>query len=119
MNNKLHFSLHEKEQENEVPTYDELVKQVDMMELSSDANIDDMIAVEIDYQTNYTKKDLDKIAEYYGINKRQKKTELIENIVLFEKDQHNIEIVYKRKKLWSYLEEIKSDKYLSRYLIFD
>ena len=31
----------------------------------------------------------------------------------------NIEVVYKRKKMWSYIEEIKSDKYLSRYLIFD
>ena len=31
----------------------------------------------------------------------------------------NIEIVYKRNKLWSYIQEIKCDKYLSKYLIFD
>ena len=46
MNNKLHFSLREKECDNDIPTYDELVKQVDMMELSSDANIDDRKFIE-------------------------------------------------------------------------
>ena len=34
-------------------------------------------------------------------------------------DVINKEIVEKRKRLWSYIEEIKIDKYLSKYLILD
>ena len=31
----------------------------------------------------------------------------------------NIEIVYRRKRLWDCIEEIKGDKYLSKFLILD
>ena len=121
----LNFFLNEKESNRKIPTYEELLNEVNSKHGTIDTdsdNIDvdnDMIAREIDYQTNYTKKDLDKIADYYNLNKRKKKMELVEDIVQFENDMLNIEIVYKRKKMWSYIEEIKSDKYLSRYLIFD
>ena len=83
-------------------------------------DMDDYIALELDYQTNYIKKDLDKIADYYEISKRKKrKMELIEDIVLFEKDPSNIEKVMQRKKMWMYFEEIKKDKYLRQFLILD
>jgi hypothetical protein len=72
------------------------------------------------HQTNYIKKDLEKIADYYEISKRKKrKDELVEVIVLFEKDPVNIQKVYQRKKLWKYMEEIKKDKYLRQFLILD
>ena len=84
------------------------------------AGMDDYIASELDYQTNYIKKDLERIADYYEISKRKKrKDELIEDIVLFEKDPVNIQKVYQRKKLWRYVEEIKKDKYLRQFLILD
>ena len=84
------------------------------------AGMDDYIATELDYQTNYIKKDLERIADYYEISKRKKrKDELIEDIVLFEKDPVNIQKVYQRKKLWRYIEEIKKDKYLRQFLILD
>jgi len=126
-NNNLSFSLHEiddKGKEEEGVTYSDLVQQVDYMEMCSTVAMDDYIAQEVEYQTNYTKKELDKIAEYYEINKRKsrgtkKKQELMEDIVFFEKATENVEIVYRRKKLWSYIEEIKADKYLSKYLIFE
>ena len=51
------------------------------------------------------KKDLERIADYYGLSKRKKKKdELIEDIVIFEKDPINIEKVYQRKKMWKYIE---------------
>ena len=101
-------------------TYDDLIKEVDHMEMISAVNMDDIIALEIDYDTNYLKKDLERIAEYYEISKRKKrKNQLIEEIVLFEKNPENIEIVFRRKKLWSYIEEIKNDNYLSKFLILD
>ena len=84
------------------------------------AGMDDYIATELDYQTNYIKKDLEKIADYYEISKRKKrKDQLVEDIVLFEKDPVNIEKVYQRKKMWRYIEEIKKDKYLRQFLILD
>jgi vacuolar-type H+-ATPase subunit C/Vma6 len=117
------FSLQEtcsdKNDEN-IISYEDLVKEVDLMEMTSIIGMDDYIAMEVDYQTNYLKKDLDRIADYYEISKRKKRKEqLVEDIVLFEKDPENIEIVFQRKKLWSYVEEIKSDKYLSKFLILD
>ena len=117
----LSFSLQEVSKENqEEVTYADLLKEVDYMEMCSTVAMDDYIAQEVEYDTNYTKKELDKIAEYYEISKRKKKKhDLIEDIVVFEKEPANIETVYKRKKLWGYIQEIKADKYLSKYLIFD
>ena len=43
------------------------------MEMSQVVNMDDYIALEIDYQTNYLKKDFERIADYYEISKRKKK----------------------------------------------
>ena len=84
------------------------------------AGMDDYIASELDYQTNYIKKDLERIADYYEISKRKKrKDQLVEDIVLFEKDPVNVQKVYQRKKMWRYIEEIKKDKYLRQFLILD
>ena len=104
----VHFFLHEESKgeknESEV-TYEDLVKEVDLMEMTSTVAMDDYIALEIDYQTNYIKKELERIAAYYGISKRKKnKGQLVEEIVIFEKDPENIEIVYRRKRLWDCIE---------------
>jgi hypothetical protein len=119
----IHFFLQEecKEKKNDnVVTYEDLVKEVDLMEMTSSVAMDDYIALEIDYQTNYIKKELERIADYYGISKRKKrKDQLVEEIVIFEKDPENIELVYRRKRLWSCIEEIRGDKYLIKFLISD
>ena len=84
------------------------------------AGMDDYIASELDYQTNYIKKDLERIADYYEISKRKKrKEELIQDIILFEIEPINNELVQRRKTLWFYMEEIKSDNYLRKFLILD
>ena len=119
MSKGLHFLLHEKEKKTNIPTYEELLKDVEIQSAQVETFHDDLIALEVEYQTNYTKKDLDKIADYYNLNKRMKKLDLIEAIVKFENEPDNLELVYKRKKMWDYINEIKNDKYLSRYLIFD
>ena len=54
-----------------------------------------------------------------GANPADIKCELIEEIVLFENSPDNHEIVSRRVLLWEYLEEIKKDKYLSKFLILD
>ena len=119
--NNLSFSLEEAEtsDKSEV-TYETLVQEIDLMEMSNNVSMDDYIAQEVDYQTNYIRKELDRIADYYEICKRKKrKDQLVEDIVIFEKDPDNIQTVFQRKKLWAYCKEIKQDKYLSKFLIFE
>jgi len=127
----LQYSLQEKRKTNDQVSYEDLLQAVDTLdEALPDATyiyedeallgMDDYLASELDYQTNYIKKDLERIADYYEISKRKKrKDDLIEVIVLFEKDPINIQKVYQRKKLWRYIEEIKKDKYLRQFLILD
>jgi transcriptional regulator with XRE-family HTH domain len=74
--------------------------------------------LEIEYNTHYTYKQLQKIAEYYDISISLTKQQLIQEITMFEKNTENIEKVYQRKKLWKYIEEIKNDTYLSKFLYF-
>ena len=129
----LQYSLQENKKNNEQVSYKDVLQQVDALdealpdleieyiyEEEAILGMDDYLASELDYQTNYIKKDLEKIADYYEISKRKKrKDELVEEIVLFEKDPVNIQKVYQRKKLWKYMEEIKKDKYLRQFLILD
>ena len=129
----LQYSLQENKKNNDKVSYEDVLQQVDTLdEALPDLEIqyvyedeailgmDDYLASELDYQTNYIKKELERIADYYEISKRKKrKNELVEVIVLFEKDPVNIQKVYQRKKLWKYMEEIKKDKYLRQFLILD
>lgn len=101
-------------------TYEDLLQEVDLLEMTSQTLIDSMVALEINYSTNFIKKDLERIADYYGISKRKKrKADLVQDIIAFEQNPENIEIVYRRKKLWSYIKEIKEDNYLKKFLIFN
>ena len=101
-------------------TYEDLLQEVDLLEMTSQSIIDNLVALEINYTTNFIKKELERIADYYEISKRKKKkAELIQDIIFFEQNPENIEIVYRRKKLWSYIKEIKEDNYLKKFIIFN
>ena len=119
-NTNISFSLTEPTRKSSDVTYDELLREVDLLEMTCVPNMDDYMANEINYATNYTRKELDRIADYYEISKRKKrKDDIIQDIVIFEQDPENIELVFRRKKLWSYMAEIKDDKYLRKFLIFN
>ena len=117
----------EEEEKGESVTYESLLKKVNkdaetinLQDSLPHNNMDDYIAAELDFNENYTKKQLEKIADYYQISKRKKrKQELIEEIVIFEKDISNYNITERRKTLWFYMSEIKNDNYLSKFLILD
>ena len=124
----LSYSLIEKNNLINPITYQDLLKQVDedaektthLDNADTNFNMDEYIALEIDYNENYKKKELERIADYYEISKRKKrKQKLIEDIVIFEKDESNKEITERRKLLWYYMEEINNDNYLSKFLILD
>ena len=128
----LSYSLIEKSEEEEGEkgesvTYEGLLKKVNkdaetltLQTSLTQFDMDDYVAAELDFNENYTKKQLEKIADYYKISKRKKrKNELIEEIVIFEKDISNYNITERRKLLWFYMSEIKNDNYLSKFLILD
>ena len=80
--------------------------------------MDTSIAQKIDYNLNYTLPMLQHICAFYEIDyKRVKKQFLISKLVDFEMDSTNIEKVQERKRLWYYMQELKENKYLSKYII--
>ncbi len=129
-NNNLTYSLYENENQTEDVDYNDILKDIEEEEskrelsnknvIHQEVSLDDITARELDYETNHTKKDLVKIAEYYEISIRKKnKADLISEIVIFESAIENAAIVERRRELWFYINEISEDKYLSKYLIFD
>ena len=62
--------------------------------------------------------DLKKICKYYDIlnRKKQKKNFLIKQIIDFENNKINKEIVNKRKLLWMFYNELKQDKFFKHHL---
>ena len=80
---------------------------------------DNIIQEQFIYNENFLKKELEIIADYYNISKRKKtKAELIQDVVLFETDPTNFEITKKRKLMWFYFNELKTDSYLKKFIIF-
>jgi hypothetical protein len=72
-----------------------------------------------EYDLNYTLKQLGMIYEYYNIGKiaKLKKADIIQAIVVFEHDAENYEVVMRRQQLWHYLEELKADKFMKRFVL--
>jgi hypothetical protein len=84
---------------------------------------DDIFLQMKDYEINYTVKQLMLICEYYDILKdvranKAKKQDIIEQILLFEKNMENFEITMKRKELWYYINELKNDKMMKKFVIW-
>ena len=85
-------------------------------------DMNDMYPEIVNYKINFTVKQLMQICEYYGISKNMKsakanKDEIINNIVLFENNLENYSIVIKRKLMWHYIEELKSDKFMKKFVL--
>ena len=88
--------------------------------LVSDDNEDDNFIYYCFYDTNYNVKQLLMICDYYGLKqlKKANKIVIIHEVIKFENDINNNEIVSKRKKIWFYMEELKKDKFLKKYILF-
>jgi hypothetical protein len=81
--------------------------------------ISSMTALELEY-TEYLKKDLVKICEYYKISTRKKKKgDLIDDIIEYELNPENFLFTERRKMLWEYIYELIEDEYLNKYIIFN
>ena len=102
--------------------YNEIMNLVDISidEKNNNEHKDLLLALEIFYNENYIKSELEKIADYYNISKRKKKkNKIIKNIVEFECDVENEYITNRRKTMWFYISELEADEIMSKYIIFN
>jgi hypothetical protein len=72
--------------------------------------------------SNNTIKELLLICDYYGITKELKlnkctKTQIINILTDFELLSSNKDIVFKRKNMWFYINELKNDKFMKKYIL--
>ena len=77
----------------------------------------------INYHENFTVKELLLICDYYGFSKELKtnkcnKDQIIGILVSFESDLNNSDIVFKRQNMWFFINELKNDKFMKRFLLW-
>lgn len=99
-----------------------LQDELNNMEFNNGPMGDDVFMEMKNYELNFNVKQLMLICEYYNIKdirtNKLKKQDIIEQIILFESNPENIEIVTKRKELWYYIDELKNDKMMKRFVIW-
>lgn len=76
-----------------------------------------------DISLNTNIKDLLTICEYYGIAKevranKYNKMEIINILLVFERELSNYPCVASRKQLWYYMSELKRDKFMKKFVIW-
>ena len=71
------------------------------------------------YYKHYTTKSLIYILDFYKIKHKRLKDDIIQDIVLFESDIKNKEIVDERIRLWKNIKELSDHHYFKKYIIFD
>ena len=81
---------------------------------------DKAMALELEYTTNYTVKQLSQILDYYEISKRKlRKDEMVQILVMFETDAQNASLVSRRKRLWANAQELREDPYFAKFIVFN
>jgi hypothetical protein len=101
-----------------------ILKEIDDSSSDYNFNTETLLTVKlIDYDTNYSVKQLLLICDYYGLLKevkmnKFKKQELILFLLDFEENMENSLIVYKRKQLWYFMDELKNDKFMKKYVLW-
>lgn len=90
-----------------------------MAEIENELDDELTIPKMINYNENFTVKELLLICDYYGFAKELKnnkcnKDQIIEILVSFESDLNNSDIVFKRQNMWFYMRELKNDKFMKK-----
>jgi hypothetical protein len=115
------------EHKENIPTHDYLIKKLQYNTITKNNLMNyDINEIELKYN-NYDITELLHIYNYYRENigkyqilsiiKTNNKNELVNAIINFETNIDNLEIISKRKEIWKQIQNIKNDKYLSKYLI--
>ena len=80
-------------------------------------NMDCATAMSFDYEMNHTMKQLKHIAGYYGMKCKSKKADMIQDIVAYETDTANCDTVSRRKRMFHYMNALKTDDYFKSFVI--
>ena len=96
---------------NNIPKYQQQFKRIRTHSFNDDDN-----------NTNYNDnsiKELTLICDYYNINiSKMKKKDIINEINNFEFSYQNQFLVKERKRLWFYIETLKNDKYMKKFVLW-
>uniref|UniRef100_A0A6C0EWD8 Uncharacterized protein n=1 Tax=viral metagenome TaxID=1070528 RepID=A0A6C0EWD8_9ZZZZ len=141
---KTHFTSSSSDGSNDNDNETENAYRITMYEIKNKYKIENSYMLEIDYSMNYNMKMLTHIANYYNIIKNNKnglgivavagtktpkipkipktkkllKPELIKEIISFETDESNHQIVLKFRKMLEKIDELKQDRYFSSFILF-
>uniref|UniRef100_A0A6C0HFY8 Uncharacterized protein n=1 Tax=viral metagenome TaxID=1070528 RepID=A0A6C0HFY8_9ZZZZ len=127
----IYYKFEEKEEyENKIINVDEFLSEMESSysmsvsttstnsDCDSDSNISHAI-LELEYSTNYNVKGLAQIMDYYDLSKKNmRKDEMIQMIIMFETDPNNLKIVNRRRRMYKYINELKRDKYFSKFILY-
>jgi hypothetical protein len=128
-NDNIHFLLTEDDDDSVNDSEDvefnlsEILNKLDDIEINNELE-NELFSEMIHYDTNYNVKQLLLICDYYKISKflraqKSNKDDIIRSLVFFEHNPSNYEIVLKRKQLWFYINEIKNDKFMKKYVLWN
>jgi hypothetical protein len=111
------------DEENDEINLDELLKEI-MKEIETAEDNDNLLFNKmIEYNEHYTVKELLLICDYYGFAKELKlnkynKMQIIDFLVNFEAEPANSHIALKRQTMWFYINELKTDKFMKKYILW-
>lgn len=113
------YYVEEIEKQDDELNIEELMAEIDKTVLHDNLMVPHMI----NYHENYTVKELLLICEYYGFAKEMKtnkfnKEQIIDFLITFESDENNSDIVFKRQNMWFYINELKSDKFMKKFVLW-
>jgi hypothetical protein len=111
--------IENEEQKNNILDIEKMLNEIETNELKEELSIPHMI----NYNDNFTVRELLLICEYYGFAKELKnnklnKEQIVHFLVDFEINPNNSEIVCKRQNMWFYINELKSDKFMKKFIIW-
>ena len=123
MSENIDFFLDEDNTENNIENdfdINDILNQVQNTELFEN---DLSMPYFINYSENFTVKQLLLICDYYGISKELKTNKATKDIIIqilidFEMNPINNYIVFKRQNMWFYMNELKNDKFMKKYVLW-
>jgi hypothetical protein len=118
-NIELTYFFNEIEEDNNEINIDDFLFEIENIQLNYELTFPQII----NYNDNYTIKELFIICEYYGFAKVLKsnkcnKEEIIQFLVEFERNPNNSVIVFRRQNMWFYINELKNDKIMKKYVLW-
>ena len=138
---KTHFTSSSNDHDNDNDNDTENTYKITLDEIKTKYTVENYCMLELDYTMNYNMKMLTHIASYYNIiknnnnglgivttkckddkNKKTKKLlkpELIKQIILFETNSSNHNIVLKFRKMLEKIDALKNDRYFSSFIMFN